>query len=387
MDTRADLSPYAHFIYNPFEVLDASRDPHLFEYILVPKTADIARELIPAVVYAATGGGKTALRLDTERDKLDISGINFTLTYIPTPEEPLTQFADHQRGMLEALAYETLLRICIYPAVYLNLPASTKNDLARFLKTCLTVSLAYLVDSVVDIESRHPGKDIADYWNRPFYPERLGRFSRSDSLAALKDILTLWDAQPVSSARDWSFIEMMLMVMGAFGARNAFLLYDGIDNSAEGIRDPEQAARWIFPVFEQSSQWAQKNIYLKAFLTTDAQPFMEALLAERRIDIPAAHLQWDVPLLVQVIRYRVLAATGRRFASLDAISSLDVREIEFELARQLPADRLRPREIILLAHLTMQNALQRRESGYLTRQDLHKAVEQYFQIPTRERAG
>jgi len=388
-DDRLNLNPFGHFRYDPFSDLDAARDQHLSDYLVVPPTPAIALKSSHSVIYAMPGGGKTALRLYTEQMQQDLSGITFTLTYLIREDRKLDQKADHQQKLLEALAYESLIRIVTYPTRFLALAKELQEQVAGLIDAHLAFNMDFALESALN-SLTDPINRIADLDNRTYVLKSTFNNSeyRKEAFAALRSARDC--AHRSRSSTDWQSMSLdnaLLLTKEAFSAKEIYILLDGIDNSTEAKKDPGIAARWIMPLFERTPSWEKQDIYLKAFLTTELEEHMESELASLRVQIPTNRIEWNSDfLLINVIRARVAAATNNLFNSLYAISSLDLREIELELVHGLPPERRLPRELLLVVRYTLLNALKRNRAGkhaQVIRRDVNLAFEQYHALLNR----
>jgi hypothetical protein len=384
-----DLSPF-DFKYDPFSDLDAAKDPHLTEYLLIPKTALIAQKDMPAVIFAPPGGGKTALRLYTERSQLDLSGRTFTITYIPDPDQDIPSRPDldgHLDQIARASAKEILFRIIANPGQFLDMSPKHQATLAGFLDAYSPIDFSYVILILRTGEPDEISTLMSDLLGRlppRFHSQETDRSQElARSLAALREHT---GRNVSSSTGQFSFLELCDLIMNAFQAREIFVLLDGLDGSTESKRFLERTAGWVLPLFEAAQGWEARRIFLKAFLTTEILPALSEQLRQWEIDLPTSSIQWDDTLLAEVVRLRVSAASETRFSSLDGISALDLRETELQIARQLPESLKLPREIILIVQQTLRHSLERRQAGQpaqIQRQDVLAALDWYSRLPNR----
>lgn len=384
-----DLSPF-DFKYDPFSDLDAAKDPHLTEYLLIPKTALIAQKDMPAVIFAPPGGGKTALRLYTEQSQLDLSGRTFTITYIPDPDQPIPEQADlhaHLKPIFHAAAKEILFRVIANADQYVTMSAGHQARLVEFLEAYFIFDLGYVISILQVVEPEEIPSTMADLLGRLPPRFRTQQAREYQELAkTLKAARGSARSTDVFSKSQFTFIDLCKLIMSAFQAREIFILLDGLDGSTESKTNLIRAARWVLPLFAAARGWEEHRIFIKGFLTTEIAPALIDQFNQWEIDLPTSTIHWDDTLLAEVVRLRVSAASESRFSSLDGISSLDLRETEQVIARQLPQSHKLPREIILIIEQTLRFSLERRQEGQLAqiqRQDILAALDWYSRLPNR----
>jgi hypothetical protein len=356
---KLNLSAFGAFRYDPFVDLDAARDPHLSEYLVVPHAAAIALKSVATAILAQPGGGKTALRIYIEQTQWDLSGIVFSATYLMREDRPLDEPPNHEANLLAVLAYESLAHIFAYPSRFLSAPVETRRELAALLVRHLAFDLDYILAAVLGTPERVL-ETLASFDNRVYLARGVTE-PDGDGVRAI--CLELGSTDRADLTSRMTLDEALALVRRAFGAREVYILVDGIDNSTESKQDPARAASWIMPLLERAPAWEQSGVYLKAFLTSELEAPLTAGLAERGLSIPAPRLEWKESHLLDVIRSRISAATNNRFNSLFAISTLDLREIEMELIQKLPRGRRLPRELIVLTRLVLCHALRHAKPG------------------------
>jgi hypothetical protein len=380
---KLDLSAFGAFRYDPFADLDAAQDPHLAEYLVTPRAAAAALKPSAVAILAQPGGGKSALRIYIEQTQQDLSGITFTITYLTRADQSLDTPADHESNLRSALAYDSLIRVLTYPGRFLDMPQEIRCEMTCLIKWFLAYDLDFVLNSVLE----HPKRAVeivARYENRVHLVKSViapEPATVKEACLVMKDHCTARSSE--SKGAEMPLDAAMALARQAFSAREICILLDGVDNSTESKRDPARAAFWLLPLLERARVWEKNNVFLKAFLTTEMEAPLLALLADRGLSIPTPRMEWKEAHLLDVIRARVSAATKNRFNSLYAISALDLREIEMELVQMLPVTRRLPRDLVALTHLVLRSALQRPRSGQgpqIDRRDVVSAGKQFQQM-------
>ncbi|GJQ53400.1 MAG: hypothetical protein HKUEN02_22470 [Anaerolineaceae bacterium] len=107
------------FAFDPFEYLDSTKDAHLQEYLIIPKTVEIALSDQPVAIFAQPGGGKSELRIYTENFYKESRGIRFPVTYVPDDYSTENDF--HFIGIKKSLASAAFMYLASYPDLFFAL--------------------------------------------------------------------------------------------------------------------------------------------------------------------------------------------------------------------------------------------------------------------------
>lgn len=328
------------FAFDPFEYLDSTKDAHLQEYLIIPKAVEIALSDQPVAILAQPGGGKSALRIYTENFYRESRGIRFPVTYVPDDYSTKNDF--HFKGIKESLSSAAFMYLASYPDLFFALSPNDKRKLKRLLLE-LPLGLDFNLQTLRD--SRFLS-DLERTLGTPAFSD-LPRLDRAHhQLAHELGHESPFEPQPLDD--DFTLLN------DVFGARSIHILVDGLDGFIE-TQSPQALLAWIEPLLGTVETWEKKNIYLKFFLPIDISdaPALTNLRALR-----AAALTWDDHLLAEVVRRRVFVASRRTFDSLDAISALDLRNVELSLARQLGEKEKLPRQIILKCQDLLRKVIQ-----------------------------
>jgi hypothetical protein len=330
------------FQFDPFTHLDSTKDARLYEYLVIPKTVEIAWGDEPAAILARPGGGKSALRAYTEQVYRGTRGVKLPITYIPETYSTESQF--HFLGLQRALARALLIYLISYPDVFLQLssePQSKTKSLLSFLPYDFDFLLSVLegTDSVSEMEQLLGVNALSGI-------QKIG-----ESHQRMTRQLRVAPAAPLHSLT----IDILLAhAREIFEIDSFHILVDGLDGFVE-TTPPEALSQWLAPLMEFAEIWKKQKIYLKFFLPVSMAEFPH--IARHR-GIRTATLNWDDSLLAEVIRRRLYVASQGAFDSLDAISTPDLRNIELHLARQLNAEQKLPRQIILKTRHLLEKAQQ-----------------------------
>ena len=330
------------FQFDPFTHLDSTKDARLYEYLVIPKTVEIAWGDEPAAILAQPGGGKSALRAYTEQVYRGTRGVKLPITYIPENYSEENQF--HLWGLQRAFARALLIYLVSYPDVFLQLPPERQSRTKSLLSF-----LPYDFDFLLSVLE---GTDF------------VGEMEQLLGVNALSGIQKIGEAHQFMTrqlrtipAASFSSpgVEILLTHAREIFEIDAFhILVDGLDGFSETTQ-PASLIRWLVPLLEFAEAWKRKKVYLKFFLPVSMAEFPE--IARHR-GIRTATLNWDDGLLAEVIRRRLYVATRGAFDSLDAISAPDLRNVELHLARQLNAEQKLPRQIILKTRRLLERAQQ-----------------------------
>jgi len=156
------------------------------------------------------------------------------------------------------------------------------------------------------------------------------------------------------ASEDLPLVEQGLHILREhLGAQQVWLLVDGLDGFPE-TQSLESILPALTPMQERSPTWANTGIYLKVFLPLSASSETLPVLAGWAADVIA--LRWSKPLLVQMLRARVRAASQGLMDSLDPLAHPELRPVEVRLVESLPSSLQLPREVILRTNLLLETA-------------------------------
>jgi hypothetical protein len=332
-------------LFDPFKHLDSTKDAHLYEYLVIPKTVEVAWEDAPMAIFARPGGGKSALRQYTENSLRKTRGVKLPVTYVPSSYRAGTEF--HEIGLKQALAKAIFIYLISYPDLFLQFSRDKQIKTIEIL-AYLPFELDFLLDilqratTIIEIEQLL-GVGALSYIEEP------GQ--------AHKQMITIIQESHIEPSKTNALL-LFKQAREIFEIKNFHVLIDGLDGFIETSAN-SGLMNWVLPILQQSSDWAKHEIYLKFFL-----PFTLTDLS-KFIPIPGlstAALEWDTGLLADVIRRRLYVASNGAFDSLDALSIPGLRNVELQVARQL--DEKLPRAMIKKVRLLLEKASQNAD-GYI----------------------
>lgn len=329
--------------YDPFEFLDAGSDPHLKNYFVVPTAASVVWEKdAPALVFALPGGGKSALRVYTEGVYRDSRGTKFPVRYIPENYDTSPDF--HLNGLRGAFARAILVYLLSYPDIFNALPAPTRQQLVKTLRY-----LPFQIEFILSLLKS--GETISDVEDILGVDALSGLSEFGEAHQVMANLIQ--ENIPINQGEAALSIEQISsLIKDSLGAKTIHVLIDGLDGFSETIASAALLA-WIQPLLECIHTWQQEDIYLKFFLPmdiSDTSPVKTGALLER------VRLAWDNERLAELIRRRVKAASNESYDSLDAVSVPELRDVEMQIARQLPVDKKLPRQMVIRARQVLFSA-------------------------------
>lgn len=354
INTSTDWWRALGFHFDPFQHLEASSDPHLIEYMVGHEVFAAAWDATPSLIFAPPGGGKTAMRLYTERACWSSFGPRHPFPIVHTPavgdmDAAGLPLAVHYQRLVHAAARSLLLGLTVQPERLFDASPAARARVGRLLSV-LPRPTTYYADIL-----RTTGRATA-------LAPLLGRATwfgasvatSAEKLNALADALAdLGVATPFAPTAACAFFaEVCDVLLAELGYRAIFVLIDGVDALPESAHTPHAGLRWLHALLADGEQWAAQRVFLKGFLPVD---YADALLATsvRRL---FAHttIQWGVESLAELLRRRVAVASGGAFGSLDALSSPALRDVETSIARRvLPL----PREAIVFVRELLHRAV------------------------------
>jgi hypothetical protein len=370
------------FRFDPFQYHEASHDPHLGKYIVGHDIfAAVAWNDAPAVIFAPAGGGKTTMRIYTARSCWIALGgshpfpINFTPAdhpTWPTPDSVLSQLATNGAAAL-------LIGLAFRPERLLALPVADQQAVAALLADLLPGELDYYLDV---LQQEGSPAALSARLDRTYILPNPPDVQRIDQLCAALRV-------NLHKRTDWrtpedKFNALITCLQDRLRFGSVLILIDGVDALPETSTEPASIVEWLSPLLTHGPAWTQRRIYLKGFLSEEAQAPLMNYLGETWPLVRSARLEWTPDLLADLIRRRVHRATQGKFGSLDAFSSSELRDVETMLVRLAPP---LPREVIVLVQRVLQEYAQRLsehgqdEADQLQQADLDAALAWYRAQP------
>lgn len=364
----------AGFLFNPFLLLEASADSRLSSYLVGHEAFSAAWGNWHSFVFAPAGGGKTALRVHVAQSCWVGQDINrpFPILYSPpflkwghvTPV-----FGDHLAALVESGALSLLLILVHRPHWFLRLGVSARQKVSTILDWCLPGSLESYLQPCLGTKSLEPlSGDFPAAFLPPEPPqaEILLEFCHT-ILSPVRSRLSVQSIEDKWNA----LIEILLKILQV---PEVYILLDGIDSIQETASDPIAAAACLSPLLDELPIWAERHIYLKAFLPEE---LYETVLSWQSLPKQAHSIKihWTPDLLAEVVRRRIYVASQGVYNSLSPLAAPDLRDIEILLAREvIPL----PREMLVITQRVLTEWTKRQsESPRIELVDVEHAIGWY----------
>lgn len=370
------------FSFDPFAILEASKDPRLADYIVGHESFAIAWQQVPSLVFARAGGGKTTMRLYALQTNWIGSGGNrsFPISYVLpryTRYASTNVLQGHLKGLLRAGATDLLVAASYHPELVLNALPSLQQEIVTFLGQELTEFTYHLGRLGATLSPVKFSQQFERAYVLPNPPP-------AERVAALCKVLNEWkhmakgNQEIHSESLQARFESMVELLCKRLGFVSVFIYLDGVDSFPETDRNPLAAVEWIRPLLEIAPYWAARGIYLKGFLPAETEQIALDLVPHALAQFRRKQIEWTRTLLVQLLQSRVDAATEGKFYELAALGAPNVRNVEQTLVREL-AEPLLPREALRLGQLVLEQLEARAGVGNLVLElaDVERACARY----------
>lgn len=334
------------FRFDPFEHIEASRDPHLNRYLIGHEAFSVAWSETPSMIYSPPGGGKTALRINTSHACWAGGGgyqpfpIHYHLPHYFKSGD-FSTVEDHLEQIVHSGAHALFLAFAYYPLIFLKASPFVQRQLAQFIFSWIPQVNFYL-----DVLREGQPDDVAGQLDSSY---KLHQASDPIMVLLLLDMLTKYNQDeqaPVSLSIQKVFERMVNWITKDLGFRTVYLLLDGVDGFPELASSPGFAAQSLVQFFAKASDWTASHIFIKGFLPQEIRTHLQERLGKYWLAFSQVDLKWDTALLAEMLRRRVYVATEGEFASLSAVSALPAGEdLELKLARAVNP---LPREALIL---------------------------------------
>lgn len=376
LDENAWLSSLG-FRFDPFAYWEASADPHLSEYTIGHHLFGVAWEEAPALIFAPAGGGKTTMRIYTIRTCWSgwAGPQIFPISLAPADVEDANANTDDEANFLalnRAAAKALLIGLAYHPERFLEITPAEQRVLAGFLQSYLPRPLDHYLAILQDTGS---ASVLARNLDRSFMlPEESALSWRSQFIETLATA-SAYAALPTVASEEQQFEWLSSFLLGSLAFRAVFILVDSLDARPEK-QSAETALAWFAALLEHTAAWTQKRVYLKGFVPLEAAASLTKRAAVLLPSLRQARLMWTPDLLAEVIRRRVYVASRGVFGSLDAVATLDIRDLETTLAR---AATPLPREVVVLAQRVLRECHMRTSdhAGRIQLGDVNAALAWY----------
>ena len=365
---------------NPFEYIDAGKDPLIPFYLIDHDQFDKVSGGQPSFVFAPAGGGKTAFRVRLAREcRAGRNGRRiFPIVYKPTKPGSLNETqedaARRQRtDLLGCAAQELFLHLAYYPYALDEMDATLKEAFLQTVSWDLEFSIAYYLNQMKVDGSLEPIISAFDPTARSL-PNPPGK---EDVLYLYRKLNRYIPAakKPDNEKR----LEILFdLILNKLKFESIYILIDGVDAFPETVNSPERMLGSISWLLDNTPSLINKSIYVKYFLPHELHPLVMGTSAFRLLTSKGKIIiiKWDADALNEVIRQRLQEASGGKFDSLAAISDRALRASgrspeEIMIADLRRFKKLNPRSLIRAVNWLFTNHVQdERVREKLTPQDL-----------------
>lgn len=324
------------FRFDPFEHDEASRDPNLNRYLIGHEAFSVSWSEAPALIFSASGGGKTALRIYTARACWTGGGgcqpfpIHYHLPHYFKSGD-FSTVEEHLKQIVQSAAHALFLAFAYYPLIFIKTPPALQRQLAQFIFNWIpNIShyLKMLKEGQVD--------EIASQLDNSYQLHQTPDPSLLPVLCGLLDQHQRDGLPPVSLSIQKVFNNLIHWLTADLGFRGVYILLDGVDGFPELASSPGFAAESLVQLFAKAPDWTASRVFLKGFLPIEIRSHLHERLKTQWSAFSQIDLTWDAALLADMLRRRVYAATEGEFASLGAVSALPAgQDLELELARAI----------------------------------------------------
>jgi hypothetical protein len=186
---------------------------------------------------------------------------------------------------------------------------------------------------------------------------------------------------PVQSlSYKWRFDQVVSLVLDVLGYDAIYILVDGVDGYLETGGNADKAVEAISWLVTKTGEWQKKKIFMKYFLPIETKDVLEQkfplLTSESKITI----IKWNTDTLSEVIRQRLQEASGGKYNSLRALSSLPLRGARLAPEEKLAQEVMKlgnptPRELIKAVRELLYHHAKENEHEKLTPEDLQAAID------------
>jgi len=382
----ANLAQYG-FLFDPFHHLEASSDPHLFEYVIDDNLPRAMWLPGATVLFSPRGGGKTALRMYMTREYWSrFDHHPFPIHLFPEPRDLTNATPDGiWRPLMRALSKAIVIALCFRPVRFLNAPEREWEQTLRLLAPHLPRSLPHYVrlletyreSGLVSPALERVRNALDRSYRIPVLPEPR---TLAQMLRRLEGSAPRLSSIPRAEG-NWrsAAAELTTLLSNVLDFHEFVVMIDGVDAHAPAAAPWEAAGRWLVDALQLQHEIDGVSIQVKCFAPHLLRLYVEPYLGLHDTQVGIESLTWTYSDLVKLLRARILIATGGRYDSLDALSGPGVLAVEEQIAAAVQP---LPREAIYLAgqllhsHLTRHAAL----PTLIEPEDLTNVVEPYRRV-------
>ena len=363
--------------FDPFRVLNASEDTHLHEYLVAHETFEAIRGDDVSFVFALAGGGKSAFRVRLARAcRVGENGRRlFPIVYM-LPEtvvlaEESERWQAHIGAILQAAAFELLLRLAYRPHEFTALDLSARQVIRFLLERGLPGPLPHFLDQLetpANLPHLAQSYDPTARWPKPPSAETLHDFRQTmEETPPLAK-----EAIPANEFDAW-----LTLLTGPLGFEAVYLLLDGVDAYPETVHGIEPAIALLSPLLDRASEWARGRLFLKAFLPLELESVLKESFSSLTSRASIGIMKWTPELLVTLLRSRVEAATETAPASLDMLCNPGLRGVDNLIVQAVEPF---PREVLVFVEWMFFEHVRRvGPTGKLSHEDVEAARRWYAQ--------
>ena len=378
--SETNLNPWLQFVgfsFNPFSLIEASKDPHLLKYLVSqPKAYNITSGEWHSFVFAPAGGGKTALRASVIKPFWKtVPDRAFPIPYTPPFFEfrtltPTTE--NHLQIIVHQCAEMLLLTLTHFPHWFLDKPQDTQKEIASTLISALPGPLTTYISPCLESQSTLP---LSDRFTATFLPDELG--NNRDNLEVLIQLSTYQSENPQTNPHEF-WKKLTDLLLNVFKVPSIYILLDGLDSIYDTYNNPEIAIESIAPLFEMMDQWAENYTFLKSFIPTDTKKYLKSNHPKTFKKSKSITIKWDPESLIELLDKRVeVASNGDYTKFIQLIENPDLAQLTDKIAPL-------PREILVLVQLIIKAQAENLnpQTYKLTEQSVEQALIWYYkQIP------
>jgi hypothetical protein len=328
---------------NPFATLDASKDPFIPFYLIDHDQFKTVSGDFTSFIFAPPGSGKSAFRVRLARDcrvgkdRRRIFPIVYNL-----PDPRLLRGSNfgsdtHYKQLAKSAAQELLLYIVYHPSSIIE-----NKDLMVAIRQSFDTN--FQVDYLQQMLDQGSVKPLLDSFDLTagLLPNPPSKKDIQILVRELNRFRILVTVKPEPKQR---FEQIVKIIFELLRFEAIYILIDGVDGYVETAKDAKRGVEAISWLLGKNNEWRETNIFMKYFLPVEMitaleDKFHSLLTSESKVTI----IKWDADTLGEVVRQRLQEASGGKYRSLRAISSLPLRG-----AKRAPEDVL-AREIVRIGN-------------------------------------
>ncbi len=372
--------------FDPFFILNAAEDARLSDYLVGHQAFSAAWGNWISFIFATMGGGKTALRVRVAQSCWVGQETNrpFAISYTPNFLQfgnALPSLSQYLQALCQTGAEQLFFALAYRPHWLLRLSNNERERVRHFLQWNLQEELEFYLDELQESQTPAVLSQLA-----PTHPPL--QAPPYDELRALCRTLrqTGPPSPPPPPAEQWRILTDLLLNVFLF--RAVFVLVDALDAILKTARNPQRIVDILSSLLPHLETWTEQGVFAKFFLPTETQNLLAEQYSGLMKQAAATALVWRPELLAEIIRRRIFVASQGNFGSLSAIASPGLRDIELQLAKEIPP---LPREMLVITReLLVQTAAY--SADKISADDVSNALARYrassvFHISRKKKDG